>query len=319
MAVSWGSDLTLAYKSFIFRRRCPTTFARWRILRDCMHSNLPSGTVTFLFTDIEGSTQLWEKYPEAMKAALARHDALLHSVIAANRGQIIKMTGDGLHAVLAAAGDAVAAVVAGQRALQAEPWPETGPLRVRMALHTGEAELRDGDYFGAALNRTARLMSVGAGGQILVSQTTAAVIQDRLPAQVSLLDLGEHRLKDLVRPERVFQVIVPDLPTDFPPLKSLGAFPHNLPVQLTSFIGREHDMAETRHLLPATHLLTLTGPGGTGKTRLSLQVAADLLDAFSDGAWLVELAPLSDPTLLPQTVASVWDVREQPRSIGSGR
>lgn len=277
-----------------------------------MTSDLPGGTVTFLFTDIEGSTQLWEKYPEAMKQALARHDALLRSSITACHGEVIKTTGDGLHAVFASAGDAVVAVVAGQRALQAEPWPETGPLRVRMALHTGEAELRDGDYYGAALNRAARLMSVGAGGQILVSQTTAAVIQDHLPTQVGLLDLGEHRLKDLVRPEHVYQIIALELPADFPPLKSLSSFPNNLPVQLTSFIGREHELAETSRLLGATRLLTLIGPGGTGKTRLSLQLAADMLDAFLDGVWLVEMAPLSDPALLTQTVASGWDVREQP-------
>ncbi len=277
-----------------------------------MHTSLPSGTVTFLFTDIEGSTQLWETHPEAMKAALARHDDLLRGSVEANHGHVIKTTGDGLHAVFASGSDAVAAVVSAQRALQAEVWPDTGPVRVRMALHTGEAELRAGDYFGTALNRAARLMAVGAGGQILVSQTTASVIQDRLPSQVSLLDLGEHRLKDLVRPEHIHQIIVSDLLSEFPPLKSLSAFPNNLPVQVTSFIGREHDLLETRRLLPATRLLTLIGPGGTGKTRLSLQLAADVLDAFSDGAWLVELAPVSDPALLPQTVASVWDVREQP-------
>lgn len=277
-----------------------------------MDPSLPSGTVTFLFTDIEGSTQLWEIYPESMKAALARHDELLRAAVAANHGHVIKTTGDGLHAVFASAADGLVAVVAGQRALQAESWPETGPLHVRMALHTGEAELREGDYYGGALNRAARLMAAGAGGQILVSQTTASVIQDRLPAQVNLLDLGEHRLKDLVRPEHVYQVTVSDLPARFPSLKSLNVLPNNLPVQLTSFIGREHDLAETRRLLPVTRLMTLIGPGGTGKSRLSLQLAADILDGFSDGVWLVELAPLSDPVLLPQTVASAWDVREQP-------
>ena len=189
-----------------------------------MNSNLPGGTVTFLFTDIEGSTLLWEKHPQAMQGALARHDDLMRGSVEANHGHVIKTTGDGLHAVFASASDAVAAVVTAQSALQAEAWPETGPVRVRMALHTGEAELRAGDYFGTALNRAARLMSVGAGGQILVSQTTAFVIQDRLPPQVSLLDLGEHRLKDLVRPEHIYQITVSG-PSRISPTQLAERFP----------------------------------------------------------------------------------------------
>ena len=183
-----------------------------------MYSNLPAGTVTFLFTDIEGSTQLWEQYPAAMQAALARHDAILRAAIENNHGHIIKTTGDGMLAVFASAMDGVIAVVAAQGSLQAEDWSATCPIRVRMALHTGEAEMRDGDYFGAALNRTARLMAVGAGEQSLVSQTTAALVQDRLPEHVSLRDLGEHRLKDLVRPEHIYQINAPELRADFPPL-----------------------------------------------------------------------------------------------------
>ena len=277
-----------------------------------MISDLPSGTVTFLFTDIEGSTRLWETYPGVMKAALARHDALLRTLIEANNGRVIKTTGDGLHAAFASAADGVGAVVATQRALLAEAWPEPVSLRVRMGLHTGEAELRDGDYFGPALNRAARLMAVGAGGQILVSQATAGLLQDRLPAGVSLADLGEHRLKDLVHPEHVFQVVAPDLPNEFPPLKSLTTLPHNLPVQLTSFIGRDKEIAGVRRLLGGTRLLTLTGPGGAGKTRLSLQVAAEVLTEYADGAWLVELAPLADPSYLAPALAAVFNLREMP-------
>jgi predicted ATPase/class 3 adenylate cyclase len=277
-----------------------------------MNSNLPSGTVTFLFTDIEGSTQLWEKHPEAMQAALPQHDELLRAAIGANNGQIVKTTGDGVHAVFASALDGIAAAVEAQRALQSRPWQETVTLRVRMALHTGESELREGDYYGTAVNRAARLMAVAAGGQCLVSQTTAALTQDSIPAQINLLDLGEHRLKDLVRPERIFQVTAPGLKDDFPPLKSLNAYRHNLPVQLTSFVGREKEIGEAHRLLKGTHLLTLTGPGGTGKTRLSLQIAAEVMPEFPDGAWLVELASLAGPTYILPEFAAVFNLIEVP-------
>ena len=268
-------------------------------------------TVTFLFTDIEGSTQLWEHYPEPMQAALVRHDTLLRAAIENHQGRFIKTTGDGLHAVFDSASDGAAAVVAGQRALRAEAWGATGPLKVRMALHTGEAEAREGDYYGPNVNRAARLMSLGAGGQILMSAVTAELVQGRLAAELALRDLGDHRLKDLVRPEHVFQLVAPDLPADFPPLRSLNAFPNNLPVQLTSFIGRERELADAKRLLMSTRLLTVIGPGGTGKTRLSLQLAADCLPAFADGVWVVELAPLADPALVLQTIASALGVREQ--------
>ncbi len=277
-----------------------------------MNADLPGGTVTFLFTDIEGSTRLWEKNPEVMQAAMRRHDLLLREVVVANHGQIVKMTGDGLHAVFASAADGLAAVLAGQRALQAEIWPSGGALHVRMALHSGEAELRAGDYFGTAPNRAARLMAAGTGGQILISQSTADLIQDSLPAEVSLRDLGEHQLKDLVRLEHIFQVVALDLPVDFPPLKTLSVLPHNLPVQLTSFVGREQEIVEARRLLAASHLLTLTGPGGTGKTRLALQIAAEVLPDYPDGVWLVELAPLADPAYILPALAAVFDLREQP-------
>src|SRR6266545_3377885 len=274
--------------------------------------NLPSGTVTFLFTDIEGSTQLWEKQPEAMKSALAQHDLILHEAIESNYGHVIKTTGDGIHGVFEKAIGAVNATLAAQHMLQTSEVLKTSEvsLRVRMGLHTGEAELRAGDYFGQALNRAARIMSVGYGGQILLSAVTADLARDHLPANASLLDLGEHRLKDLIRAEHIFQLIAPDLPQEFPALQSLNTLPNNLPLQLTSFIGREREMQEARKLLSSSRLLTFIGPGGTGKTRLALQFAAEQLSEFRDGVWLVELAPLTDPTLFISTIASTLGLRE---------
>jgi predicted ATPase/class 3 adenylate cyclase len=269
---------------------------------------LPSGTVTFLFTDIEGSTQLWEKYPEAMKTVLAKHDSILRQAVEMNHGHIIKTTGDGAHAVFETAINAVKATLAAQNNLQA--LVSAPSIKVRMGLHTGEAELRDGDYYGQALNRTARIMSLAHGGQVLLSGITAEVVRDHLPAALFLLDLGEHRLKDLIRAERLFQLSAPDLPKDFPPLQSLDTFPNNLPIQLSSFVGRAQQMNESSKLLSTTRLLTFIGPGGTGKTRLSLQLAAEHLSDFKDGVWLVELAPLADPAFIVSAIAAVFDVRE---------
>ena len=271
---------------------------------------LPSGTVTFLFTDIEGSTQLWEKHPEAMKEALARHDSILRGAIESNHGQIIKGTGDGFHGVFETAIDAIQATLEAQRTLKESI--RDLQIRVRMGLHTGEAERRAGDYFGQALNRAARIMAVGSGGQILLSSVTAELAREHLPEDVSLLDLGEHRLRDLVRPDQLFQLVAPDLPKEFPALRSLNAFPNNLPSQLTSLIGREREMQEAKKLLASARLLTLIGPGGTGKTRLSLQIAADQLSEFKDGVWLVELAPLTDPAFIILTIAGVLELREVP-------
>jgi len=278
-----------------------------------MATSLPSGIVTFLFSDIEGSTRLWEQYPDAMKTALARHDSILHEAVESNGGHFIKTTGDGIHAGFDAVADGISATLRAQQALNAEPWNEIRParVRVRMGLHTGEAELRAGDYYGAVLNRTARLMSVAHGGQILLSNVTAELVRDKLPADATLLDLGEHRLKDLIRPERVFQLVHASLGSEFPPLQTLDSFPNNLPIPLTSFIGRERELGEAKQKLASTRLLTLIGSGGTGKTRLSLQLAADLVAAFPDGVWFVELAPLADPAIIPQTIASVFGVREQ--------
>ncbi len=279
-------------------------------------NKLPSGTVTFLFTDIEGSTQLWEKHPQAMKSALAEHDSILKEAIESNHGHIIKSTGDGVHAVFTKAMDAINTAIRAQRILQSLiPLDVLGSttaaqLKVRMGLHTGEAELRDGDYYGQTLNRAARIMSAGQGGQILISDVAAQVAREHLPAGVSLLELGEHHLKGLMHPERIFQLTAPELQKDFPPLHSVPTATNNLPTQLTSFIGRERERREAQGKLASTKLLTLIGPGGTGKTRLSIQIASEQLVNFKDGVWLVELAPISDPAFIASTIASVFEVRE---------
>ena len=201
----------------------------------------PTGTVTFLFTDIEGSTKLWEQNPDVMRSALARHDVLLRQAIEDNNGFLVKTTGDGVHAAFAAASQALQAALAAQLALADEPWSLPEPLRVRMGLHTGTAEERDGDYYGPSLNRAARLMAAGSGGQVLLSVATQELCRDALPPDTSLLDLGDHRLKDLSRSEHVFQLVHPALPAEFPPLRSLDNpdLSNNLPQQSTSFIGRE--------------------------------------------------------------------------------
>jgi class 3 adenylate cyclase len=266
---------------------------------------LPSGTVTFLFTDLEGSTRLWEEHPEAMRPALARHDAILHEAIAVHGGFVVKTTGDGFHAVFGTAHDAVDAAVAAQLALIGEPWEMTGRLRVRMGLHTCEAELRDGDYYGSAVNRAARLMATAHGGQIVLSLATSELARE---APVELLELGEHRLPDLARPERVFQVVHKDLPIDFPALRSLDAFPSNLPLQLTVFVGREDELAEIAAALGSARVVTLTGIGGVGKTRAALQTAARMLAQYRDGAWFCELAPVRDPDAVVEAVASALGV-----------
>jgi predicted ATPase/class 3 adenylate cyclase len=275
--------------------------------------NLPSGTVTFLFTDIEGSTRLWEEHPEAMRLALARHDTLIRAAIEQYAGRVFKTIGDAFCAAFHTAPDALNAALAAQQWLVREPWPEGVAIQVRMALHTGAAEARDNDYFGQPLNRVARLLSAGHGGQVLLSLPTEELARDLLPDAVDLLPMGEHRLRDLNRPEMVYQLLHPDLPSEFRPLKSLDNpdLPNNLPRQLTSFIGREKEIAEIKSLLTKTSLLTLTGSGGCGKTRLSLQVAVEVLEQYPDGVWLVELAPLADPALVPQTVASALGLSEQ--------
>jgi predicted ATPase/class 3 adenylate cyclase len=275
-------------------------------------SSPPTGTVTFLFTDIEGSTRLWEQDSSAMQVALARHDELLRSAIESNGGHVFKTVGDAFCCAFPTAPDALKAGLEAQRRLLSSAWDQTGPLLVRMALHTGAAQERDGDYFGPPLNRVARLMSAAHGGQVLLSLPTQELVRDQLPAGAALINLGEKNLKDLFRPERVFQLSAPGLPSEFPPLRTLDAYRNNLPLQPTPLIGRDKEVAQVRDLLRhhETHLLTLTGPGGTGKTRLALQAAADLLDDFSDGTFFVPLATLSEAELFLPAVAETLGVRE---------
>jgi len=247
-----------------------------------------------------------------MDEAISRHHALLGEAIEANAGHVFRTTGDALCAAFATGLDALMAALNAQRALLAEPWSETGPLRVRMALHTGEAQVREGDYFGPPLSRCSRLLAAAHGEQILLSVATADLVRDEPPQEVEIRDLGDCHLRDLTRPEQVFQLVHPDLPDDLPPLRGLESLPNNLPAQATSLVGREKEMAEVRSLLTETRLLTVTGVGGVGKTRLALQVGAALLDEFPDGVWLVELAAMSDPALVPQAVAKALGVREHP-------
>jgi class 3 adenylate cyclase len=229
----------------------------------------PSGTVALLFTDIEGSARRWELHASAMQAALARHDALLRHTIGAHGGHVFKTAGDAFFAAFPTTPVALDAALDAQRALHAEDWQPLEPLRIRMALHVGAVEARDGDYFGAPLNRAARLLSAGHGGQILLSRVAQELVRDALPSGVSLRSFGEQRLKDLFRPEHVFQVVAPGLPADFPPLNTLDTRPTNLPIQPTALIGREREAEAVSRLLQGdARLVTLTGPGGTGKTRL---------------------------------------------------
>jgi predicted ATPase/class 3 adenylate cyclase len=263
----------------------------------------PSGTVTFLFTDIEGSTGLWEAAPDAMRVALERHDSILRSAIEGHDGYVFSTGGDGFAAAFARAGDGVAAAVRAQEALAVERWPVGTEIRVRMGLHTGEVEERGEDYFGSAVNRAARLMAVAHGKQIVCSSATAGV----LDAGVVLVDLGEHRLRDLDQPMRVFQLGG----AKFPALRSLDAFPGNLPVQVSSFVGRERQIERTAAALADSRVVTLTGVGGVGKTRLAVQVAAEVLPRFRDGAWLVELAPIREAAGVVGALAAVFGVVER--------
>ena len=272
-------------------------------------SSRPSGTVTFLFTDIEGSTVRWERHRAAMEDAVRRHDALVREAIEAHGGYVFKTIGDAFCAAFPRPSEALASAVAAQTSLAAQDFSAVDGLHVRMALHMGSADERDADYFGPAVNRVARLLGIAHGGQILLSGITADMSAEKLPAATSLQDLGTHRLKDLERPERVYQLDVPDARTAFPPLRSLDVIPNNLPLELTAFVSREDEVAEIVALVRAHHLVTLTGAGGIGKTRTSLQAAAELLDAYPDGVWFVELAALSDGRLIPSTIASALGLR----------
>ena len=274
-------------------------------------AELPSGTVAFLFTDVEGSTQLLNAHPDAYRAAIRRHHGLLAEAVAYHGGVVFETVGDAVYAAFARPTDAVAAALAGQLAIHGEDWGDT-PIRVRMGLHLGEVELQGAHYFGAPLYRCARLMSTAHGGQVVLSGPTADLARDALPAGADLLDLGEHRLKDLTRPERVAQLLHPGLPAAFPPLRSLNAYRGNLPRQATPLIGRERELGELQKQLGRedVQLLTLTGPGGTGKTRLAIQTAAEVADHFPDGTFFVALAPVADASGVLPAVAEALGVRE---------
>ncbi len=278
-------------------------------------AGLPVGTVTLLFTDIEGSTQRWDRNRAAMQAAVHRHDDLLRAGIASKNGRVFKTIGDAFCASFWHPEEAVAAAIDIQRSLGAEDFSSVDGLRVRMALHTGTTDARDGDYFGPTVNRVARILSTGHGGQILASAITAELVRQHLGEQASLRDLGEHRLKDLSFPERIFQIEAAGVSADFPRLRSLSVLDNNLPQQLSSFVGRERDVNAIRGLLESARLVTLFGSGGVGKTRCALQVGAELLDSFAEGAWFVDFAPLTDSGLVVSEIASLFHVQE---STGEG-
>jgi predicted ATPase/class 3 adenylate cyclase len=269
-----------------------------------------TGVTTLLFTDIEGSTRLWEQHGEEMSRALAAHDAASRAAVEGNHGMVVKMTGDGMYAAFSDPMDALNATAMLQQTLE-QLATATIPLRVRAGLHLGMVERRDDDLFGSAVNRAARIMKAAHGGQVLVSQAVADGVNNRLPSMVTLRDLGAVRLRDLATSERVYQLVHPQLRQDFPALRSLEATPNNLPQQMTSFIGRERELIEAKALLAKTRLLTLLGMGGLGKTRLSLQIGADVLEQYPDGVWFVDLAPIKDASLVPNVAAQVLGVREE--------
>jgi predicted ATPase/class 3 adenylate cyclase len=272
----------------------------------------PGGTLTLLFTDIEESTRLLQFLGEEYERVLAEHQQLIRAAVRQHGGHEVDTTGDGFFIVFPRAREAVLSAIDAQRAIYAHSWPGGSPLRVRMGLHTGEPARSQGKYVGLDVHRAARIASAAWGGQILLSHTTRDLVEGDLPEGTTLRDLGMHRLKDLQRSEHLHQVVRGDLPAEFPPLPSLDTLPNNLPRKLTSFIGREQEIADVRRLLATTPLLTIVGVGGAGKTRLALQVGADLLAGFRHGAWLVEFAPVSDPRQVPEAVAVALGVREYP-------
>jgi len=273
---------------------------------------LPSGSVTFLFTDVAGSTALWEESPDTMSPAMARHDAMIESAVVECGGSVVRPRGEGdsRFAVFGRARDALSAALAIQSRLLSEPWGTPRPIRVRLAVHTGETEFREGDYYGTAVNRCARLRGIAHPGQILVSGATMQLVSGRLPEGASARDLGRHRLRDLSELEHVYQLCHDALPVDFPPVASLDNVPHNLPLHVPPLIGRDSEVQNVAGLLASQRLVTVTGTGGTGKTRLALAVASELLRRFPDGVWLAELAPLSSPDLVDATVAATMNVQE---------
>jgi predicted ATPase/class 3 adenylate cyclase len=272
---------------------------------------IPTGTVTFLFTDIEASTKLAQQFPDAAPVLLARHHEILNQAVQACNGYVFQIVGDGFCTAFHSASEALNAAVNAQRVLQNEAWAPA-PIRVRMGIHTGKADIQEnGQYQGyLTLSHVQRLMSVAHGGQVLISLATQELVHDEMPKGVTLREMGERRLKDMIRSEAIYQLVIENLPSDFPPIKTLDVYRHNIPAQMTSFIGRETERAEIKQALNAYRLVTLTGSGGAGKSRLSLQVGMECLHQFTDGIWLVELAPVTDPTLVSQTLLSSFNLRE---------
>ncbi len=272
-------------------------------------TELPTGTVTFMFTDIEGSTELLQSVGEIFGELLDAHYSIVRSAVQSHSGVEIRTAGDSLFAVFDSPLEAVLAAVATQRGIKKHVWPQNHPIRVRIGIHTGVGNLGGDDYVGLDVHRAARISDAGHGGQIVVSESTALLVERLLGQTASLLDLGKHRLKDLSEPETLFQVVADALETTFPPLRTLDLVPNNLPHQVTSFIGREEVLNEAANLLARTRILTLTGPGGTGKTRLSLQLAADASDEFSDGVYFIDLSSVLEVEVVPSAILAAAGLR----------
>ncbi len=294
-----------------YKRICFPLVPDYQYLYTTFVDTLPTGTVTFLFTDIEGSTKLAQEHPDKWEKTRARHHAILQSAMDAHNGYVFQIIGDAFCVAFHTANDGLRAAIEAQQKLQKEDWGET-PIKVRMGLHTGEAETDGRDYHGyLTMAKVQRVMSVAYGGQVLLSNASAELVYHKLPSGINLRDMKEHRLKGMPDPEQLWQVVAPDLQQDYPPLQSLVEIPNNLPAQLSTFIGREKEIAEVETALCEHRLVTLTGSGGAGKTRLSLQIAANLLDSFPNGIWFVELATITDPDLIPQTILSAAEMRAQ--------
>jgi predicted ATPase/class 3 adenylate cyclase len=275
---------------------------------------IPSGTLAFLFTDIEGSTQRWEATREAMQEAVERHEAVVRAAVERHRGYVFKTVGDAFCCAFATAADALGAAVAIQSALGAEDFSAVGGLAVRIGVHVGSAQERDGDYFGPAVNRVARLMSIGHGGQLLLSNAAYELVREAAPANTEFTDLGSHHLKDLTQPERVWQATIAGMSREFSALRSIASYPNNLPLQVTAFFGREDDIDEVKRGITDHHVLTLFGAGGVGKTRLAIQTGAELLERFADGVWIADLAPVNDARSVLSVVAQAVGV-DQSRGV----
>jgi predicted ATPase/class 3 adenylate cyclase len=270
--------------------------------------SLPTGTVTFLFTDIEGSTQLMQELGEKYVQAQVQHHQILRSAFESGAGRELRTEGDSFFCVFESALEACGSAAQAQRAFAVQAWPDDKPIRVRIGLHTGEAPIVGNEYIGIDVHHAARVAAAANGGQVVLSDVTRSLVESSLPNDLTLRDLGMHRLKDLARPERLFQLVIEGTPNTFPSLRTLDSTPNNLPTQLTSFVGREDQVEEARRLLQGTRLLTLTGPGGIGKTRLSLQIAAEVVQGFPDGVYFVPLSAVRDPELVPSVIAQVMGI-----------